>query len=125
MQRNIVMELPIETISEANTKEHWARKANRVKKQRADAFYYCRLKRGIIEVSPDATIKIKLVRLAPKKLDNDNLVSAFKAIRDGIADWLKVNDGSDKITWEYDQEPIKFTRSVRFYLLIDDPYYLP
>ena len=113
------MELPIETISEANTKEHWARKARRVKIQRSDTYNFCRAKRGILRLVPESKITVHLIRLAPKKLDSDNLVSSFKAIRDGIADWLKIDDGSERIEWLYSQEPIKFTRAVRVDLLVD------
>jgi hypothetical protein len=119
MQTSICIELPIETISEANTKEHWARKARRVKMQRSDTHNLCRASRGILNLIPESKLTIKLVRLAPKKLDSDNLVSSFKAIRDGIADWLKINDGSDRIEWLYSQEPIKFTRAVRLVILAD------
>ena len=37
-------------------------------------------------------------------LDTDNLAGGFKAVRDGIADWLGINDGDKAITWNYTQE---------------------
>lgn len=119
MRTNICLELPIETISEANTKEHWARKARRVKMQRSDTHNFCRATQGALKLVPESKLKIQLIRLAPKKLDSDNLVSSFKAIRDGVADWLKIDDGSDRIEWLYSQEPIKFTRAVRLLLWVD------
>jgi hypothetical protein len=36
-------------------------------------------------------------------LDGDNLQSGFKAVRDGVADWLGVDDGSGLIDWQYCQ----------------------
>lgn len=37
-------------------------------------------------------------------LDDDNLASGFKATRDGVADWLGVDDGDKRLTWRYAQE---------------------
>jgi hypothetical protein len=36
-------------------------------------------------------------------LDGDNLQSAFKATRDGVADWLGVDDGDPRLDWQYRQ----------------------
>jgi hypothetical protein len=36
-------------------------------------------------------------------LDGDNLQSGFKAVRDGVADWLGVDDGDKRIDWQYGQ----------------------
>ena len=53
---------------------------------------------------------VKLVRVSPKKLDTDNLVTAFKHIRDTIADNIRPGlargqaDADEKIVWMYDQK---------------------
>ncbi len=39
-----------------------------------------------------------------RKLDDDNLASAFKAVRDQVAAELGVDDGSDAVAWRYAQE---------------------
>ncbi|MGL4648999.1 MAG: hypothetical protein ACRC1H_06310, partial [Caldilineaceae bacterium] len=52
----------------------------------------------------DGKIKINLIRLAPRVLDGDNLQSGFKATRDGVADWLGIDDGSSRLSGEYGQE---------------------
>ena len=36
-------------------------------------------------------------------LDDDNLASGFKSTRDGVADWLGIDDGSKRLTWVYKQ----------------------
>jgi hypothetical protein len=36
-------------------------------------------------------------------LDGDNLQSGFKAVRDGVADWLGVDDGNSLVDWQYAQ----------------------
>lgn len=96
-------ELPIKTCSEANAREHWAVKAKRTQSQRMEAYYECRAKFGLLSIPPNATIEVHLSRLGKRMLDSDNLASAFKAIRDGIADYLKIDDGDPRISWHYEQ----------------------
>ena len=49
-------------------------------------------------------LRIKLTRLAPRKLDSDNLAGSMKAVRDGIAEALEINDGDESAAvWEYGQ----------------------
>jgi hypothetical protein len=40
-------------------------------------------------------------------LDDDNLASGFKAARDGVADWLGIDDGSPRLSWRYGQRKSK------------------
>ncbi|MBE0568400.1 MAG: hypothetical protein IH577_01830 [Deltaproteobacteria bacterium] len=47
---------------------------------------------------------VTLTRIAPRALDTDNLASGLKAIRDGVADALEIDDGSSLIEWRYAQE---------------------
>lgn len=49
-------------------------------------------------------VVITLTRIAPRSLDTDNLASALKAVRDGAADALGVDDGSGRIEWRYAHE---------------------
>jgi hypothetical protein len=53
-----------------------------------------------VEVLP---VTVVLTRIAPRRLDGDNLQSGFKAVRDGVADWLGVDDGSSLVDWQYFQ----------------------
>lgn len=46
---------------------------------------------------------ITLTRLGPGTLDEDNLAAGFKAVRDGIADALEVNDKHERLRWIYGQ----------------------
>ena len=49
-------------------------------------------------------VAVKLTRIAPRPLDDDNLPAAFKNLRDGIADAFGVGDSKrDPITWEYEE----------------------
>ncbi len=98
----IEVEIPIKTISEANAREHWRVKSKRAKIQRRDAKAIVggQLWKGLYNLP----LAISFVRIGKSKLDSDNLQGSFKAIRDGVADALDINDGSDLITWDYQQE---------------------
>lgn len=48
-------------------------------------------------------VTVVMTRIAPRRLDGDNLQSGFKAVRDGVADWLGVDDGDARIDWQYGQ----------------------
>jgi hypothetical protein len=108
-----VIELPIRIESTLNMREHWAAKARRAKMHRQAAHWLCqgRAKR------PALPVVVRLVRIAPRELDTDNLAGGFKAIRDGIADWLGINDNDCRVTWQYAQErgePLQYAVRVSF-----------
>lgn len=54
-----------------------------------------RRKRGVAVV-------VTIIRVG-KELDSDNLQSACKGLRDGIADTLGVDDRDPRVRWEYAQ----------------------
>lgn len=71
--------------SAANVREHWAAKALRDKKQKRIVRFYLRpLGEDITKVT-----HIHLIRESKRTLDYDNLVYAFKHIRDCISDLIK------------------------------------
>lgn len=96
----------IRTLSENNARERWQVRAARRKKQRQavraawDSLpWQCR-QHGALEFP----LVVTLVRVAPRKLDGDNLQGALKAIRDEVAACLGVDDGDEEaVTWEYKQ----------------------
>lgn len=92
--------LPIKTVSEANQREHWAKKAKRAKMQRSVTG---KAVGAVLGELPPAPIVIKLIRYGKRKLDSDNLARSFKAVRDGIADALGLDDGDEAIRWHYAQ----------------------
>jgi len=92
--------------SAANLREHWATKAKRVAEQRALGAMKVRQvtdaadRAGLLA----AGLVVTLTRIAPRALDDDNLASAFKAIRDGVADALGIDDRDPRVSWRYAQE---------------------
>jgi len=53
---------------------------------------------------PALPCTVLMTRIAPRKLDDDNLRGAFKAVRDQVAAWLGVDDADPRVTWAYAQE---------------------
>jgi hypothetical protein len=99
----MIFNIPIKTISEANSRDHWAIKAKRAKSQRLSARIAITLHIQGIKWNAEYT-KVILTRIGKRKLDSDNLARSMKAIRDGIADVTGIDDGDERITWEYKQE---------------------
>lgn len=98
----IVVTLPVKIESIANRREHWAARANRAKSHRTQA--WAELRHADKAPRLLGPVVVTLTRIAPRELDSDNLAIGFKSVRDGIADWLGVNDNDKRITWEYCQE---------------------
>lgn len=96
----VCVELPIILPSVANMREHWAKRAQRAKNQRIVS----RLALTAKVKGMSLPCAVTLTRIAPRQLDGDNLQSAFKSIRDGIADALGVDDRDSRIEWKYLQE---------------------
>lgn len=95
----IEVEMDMKVVSMANMRMHWAVKARLVKSQRQKAFNAL----ASVAAPPAPPCTIVLTRVAPRALDGDNLQSGFKAVRDGVADWLGVDDGNKLLDWQYKQ----------------------
>jgi hypothetical protein len=93
--------VPVKTVSEANAHEHWRVRQKRAKHHRWSA----RFAAEHASIAPkEYPITVRMTRVCARKLDSDNLSGSCKHVRDGIADWLGVDDGRDDlVTWEYAQ----------------------
>lgn len=92
--------LPIKTISVLNAREHHQQRARRTALHRKTAFILMKA----WGTPPGLPVTITMTRISAGTLDDDNLASAFKAARDGVADWLGVDDGDTGITWVRKQQ---------------------
>jgi hypothetical protein len=113
----LTVDVPGPIASAANLREHHAQKSARVKSQRdcADAVTLAALRTQRPSLS--LPLVVVLTRLAPRRLDTDNLAHATKAHRDGVtkalARYLKdakqpaPSDDSDRLRWLYDQVPAR------------------
>jgi hypothetical protein len=50
---------------------------------------------------PPLPLTVRLTRIAPRELDDDNLRASTKAVRDSVAKWLGVDDRSPLVWWLY------------------------
>lgn len=94
--------IPVRTVSALNVREHWATRSKRVKAERREGFFAFH---GVKRLPLPCVVTI--VRLGPRKLDDDNLRGALKGIRDGMADRLGVDDADPEVEWRYGQESSK------------------
>lgn len=88
--------LSIKTVSEMNVRTHWAARHTRLSHHRRTA-------RVMVGKHPLPCV-VTMVRMSPGTLDDDNLRSALKGTRDGIADALGVQDNDAAVRWRYEQE---------------------
>lgn len=101
----ISVTIPIRTVSEANAHEHWRVRQRRAKQQRETARIVLA---NVVSSAPTRyaglPLIVTLTRIAPRALDSDNLSGSQKHIRDGVADWLGIDDRDPRIEWRYAQE---------------------
>jgi len=97
--------VPIIVISEANIKEHWSKGHKRHKDQK----FLVTNALSHNKVSKKLPVTITLTRLSPRKLDSDNLQTAFKYVRDAISEYFIPGKGpgraddDPRLLWIYDQ----------------------
>ena len=103
--------IPMETVSESNISEFWGKRATRRRAQKNAIWVKWK---GTSYDSKGVRIKmpcvIKISRISPRSLDDDNLRGALKAVRDGIADCINPGrapgraDNIPGMSFEYSQE---------------------
>ena len=101
--KRIGVVLPIKVVSEANVRECWQAKLRRKKSQR-----------GIVKIGlynwhrslreHKGAFVVTLTRIGVRTLDGDNLQRSMKAVRDQVAEACGVDDGAERIQFEYGQE---------------------
>lgn len=92
---------PLELPSFANDHSHWRNRHRITKAQRRDVLL--RLSANFRD-KPKLPCTVRLTRLAPLLLDDDNLRQSLKGPRDAITDWLDLpNDRHPAVCWMYGQ----------------------
>lgn len=104
--QQVTMTLPFRLVS-PNVQEHWSKRHKRNKKQAL--IIKAKFNALPFKISPPCLVS--LIRVAPRAMDQDNLIAAFKGIRDSISALLNPGhapgqaDGQDSgIEWKYSQE---------------------
>ena len=94
--------IPLRVASTLNLREHWARRAGRIKRERTATAYG--LARRCRPLAAGQSATVTLPRIAPRELDGDNLAAALKGVRDEVADQLGLpNDRDPRVAWRYVQ----------------------
>jgi hypothetical protein len=95
--------LPVQLPSLANSRLHWADRSRAVRPIREAGYLAVKslLVRHTICIP---SCVITMTRFG-RKLDDDNLATACKPLRDGIADALGINDRDKRIKWLTAQLP--------------------
>lgn len=96
--------LPIRLQSTLNLREHWGARNKRSKLHKQACI--------IIKKHPLPCV-VEITRVGKKMMDGDNLQGAAKALRDGIALRLGVDDADPSITWKYSQQIGEYAAIVR------------
>lgn len=108
MASSVLVDLTLQTVSEANWRGHWRARSSRVKKQRQAVGAQLAASGFDPEALAAGKPTITLVRVSRRSLDLDNLAGSLKAVRDAVAAWLGVDDGpKGPVTWAYAQEVTK------------------
>lgn len=115
------IEIPgLRIVSESNVREHWAKKnrrANGSKSKKNPTLGQRPTVRLVLQskaTKPALPCVIRLVRIAPRKLDQGNIAAALKHVQDGCADWIGIDDRRDDLVkYEYMQEQKTKTYGLR------------
>lgn len=97
---HLVATFPCPTRSEANERGFWAATNRKKKQDRA-------LDGAIEEAGTLPAIGpwcVRFTRIAPHRLDDDNLASAFKRLRDRLCTMLQIDDRSPAVAFALTQE---------------------
>ncbi len=106
---SFTIEVPMQVRSEANCREHWAKKMRRRHEQRNALMAAFGASPWSLYFAPMPLYGTPLpvvVTLTPigRQMDSDNLANAWKGARDWIASAiLGVDDGDERVTWKYEQ----------------------
>jgi hypothetical protein len=102
--RNYVkLVVPLRTAPGLNAREHWAKRAKRVKNERNTVRLFWRMP-WAQWVAGQMPFVVVLTRVSPKLADDDNVVGALKHCRDEVASILGVGDSpADPVQWFYSQ----------------------
>jgi hypothetical protein len=106
----ITLAAPIKLDAHTNARGHWRTLKKRTDKEKQITSWLLSSR-----VLPDLPVVVSFERISPRDLDDDNLPSAFKYVRDTIAHHYGTHDGtSAPITWQYSQRRARDDETSRY-----------
>ena len=97
----------VKLVNALNKREHWAVRMSRAKAQRAQAALAMRasaIGRPLALQMAGGGLTITITRRGGRRMDDDGLTASAKHVRDGVADWLGIDDGDPRLTWVVRQD---------------------
>ena len=107
---NITAKVPVRLVNALNQREHWAVRSKRAKVQRSAAMSAMLMAipgwmlDGDLAAAGNPPITITITRRGGRRMDDDGLTASAKHVRDGVADWLGIDDGDQRLTWIVKQD---------------------
>jgi hypothetical protein len=106
---SVSLALPVTVVSEMNRRDHWAVRKKRFDKQ-ADVLvkaitalaWYSEAEGYVWPFGFPLIVTFTRLHNRGQAMDDDNLRSAFKAIRDAIAEWAGLPDNDPGFEWRYE-----------------------
>lgn len=98
----LAVDVPIRTVSEANSHEHWRYRQTRAKRQRTAVVLMLSGR-----LMPSLPAVVTMTRLSPRQLDDDNLAGSMKHVRDEVARCLGIDDRDPRVKWVTAQDRAK------------------
>jgi hypothetical protein len=106
----VVFYAPVKLDAHTNARGHWRTLKKRTDKEKQITAWLLRSR-----VLPDLPVVVTFARISPRDLDDDNLPSAFKYVRDTIAAHYGTHDGTNApITWRYSQRRARKDETARY-----------
>jgi len=96
---SLMLTLPIRLVSEANARDKWGRIKRAKEQRRVVALKLNTVGRRTLK----PPLALRITRIAPRRLDDDNLARSAKAVRDQLCDWLGYDDGDERLSFAYAQ----------------------
>lgn len=110
MKAPFIATLPLKAQGSQNARyRHWSGRAAVTKKERSAAML---VTSGVTQLLEPALV-VTLTRIGPRELDFVNLCASLKAVQDGVASRLKVDDASRLVQWEFRQELGEYAVRIR------------
>jgi hypothetical protein len=100
---SITLTLACRVVSEANRRDHWS-VARRRKEIQFEALTKALRGAELLNHVPPPPLVVMWVHVGKAMMDDDNLRRAFKGLWDSPARWIGLDDGDERVRWDYGQQ---------------------